>query len=272
MICLSSAGSLASFDGGFRGARPHREQPRAGTGGPRSPGGEERHRARRGVARQNGARVRRRSSRGLSTPAGTRVRRRRRARKAALGGRAREPRLPRAAAGSGDERESSLAPRRMEAPLEETCVRAEPGCAICVQRFDDSLNSAIRTTYRISLRSSSLREPRYPSAGVVGFHKLRQRRRESPRCAREGAVGRGEPRARPRRNTSTPHSPRRETRGVRARVGSGEPPGQPRAPRERGARDGVRRGTVQHRCGLERPVMILPQVHLRKPCYDFSFL
>ena len=199
MICLSSAGSLASFDGGFRGARPHRERPRAGAGGPRSPGGEERHRARRGVARQNGARVRRRSSRGLSTPAGTRVRRRRRARKAALGGRARGPRLPRAAAGSGDERESSLAPRRMEAPLEETCVRAEPGCAICVQRFDDSLNSAIRTTYRISLRSSSLREPRYPSAGVVGFHKLRQRRRESPRCAREGAVGRGDTRARPRR-------------------------------------------------------------------------
>ena len=23
---------------------------------------------------------------------------------------------------------------------------------------------------------------------------------------------------------------------------------------------------------LERPVMILPQVHLRKPCYDFTFL
>ena len=120
-----------------------------------------------GVARQNGARVRRRSSRGLSTPAGTRVRRRRRARKAALGGRAGEPRLPRAVAGSGDERESSLAPRRMEAPLEETCVRADPGCAICVQRFDDSLNSAIRTTYRISLRSSSLREPRYPLLRVV---------------------------------------------------------------------------------------------------------
>ena len=162
--------------------------------------------------------------------------------------------------------------RGVEVPLEETCSTAELGSAICVQNFDDSLNSAIRITYRISLRSSSLREPRYPSAGVVGFHKLRQRRRESPRCAREGAVGRGEPRARPRRNTSTPHSPRRETRGVRARVGSGEPPGQPRAPRERGARDGVRRGTVQHRCGLERPVMILPQVHLRKPCYDFSFL
>ncbi|KAF2240171.1 hypothetical protein BU26DRAFT_353566, partial [Trematosphaeria pertusa] len=29
-----------------------------------------------------------------------------------------------------------------------------PRGAMCVQRFDDSLNSAIHTTYRISLRSS----------------------------------------------------------------------------------------------------------------------
>ena len=42
-----------------------------------------------------------------------------------------------------------------------------PGSAICVQNFDDSLNSAIRITYRISLRSSSLREPRYPLLKVV---------------------------------------------------------------------------------------------------------
>ena len=42
-----------------------------------------------------------------------------------------------------------------------------PGSAICVQRFDDSLNSAIRITYRISLRSSSLREPRHPLLKVV---------------------------------------------------------------------------------------------------------
>ena len=27
-----------------------------------------------------------------------------------------------------------------------------------------------------------------------------------------------------------------------------------------------------HKVRVERPVMILPQVHLRKPCYDFSFL
>ena len=37
-----------------------------------------------------------------------------------------------------------------------------PGGAMCVQRFDDSLNSAIHITYRISLRSSSMREPRDP--------------------------------------------------------------------------------------------------------------
>ena len=39
--------------------------------------------------------------------------------------------------------------------------------AICVQRFDGSRNSAIHTTYRISLRSSSIREPRYPLLRVV---------------------------------------------------------------------------------------------------------
>ena len=47
--------------------------------------------------------------------------------------------------------------------------------ATCVQRFDDSLNSAIRITYRISLRSSSLREPRYPLLRVVFFtHAIHQ--------------------------------------------------------------------------------------------------
>ena len=44
---------------------------------------------------------------------------------------------------------------------------AEAKSAICVQRFDGSRNSAIHTTYRISLRSSSLREPRYPLYTVV---------------------------------------------------------------------------------------------------------
>src|ERR1700684_3040740 len=42
-----------------------------------------------------------------------------------------------------------------------------PESAMCVQRFDDSLNSAIHITYRISLRSSSMREPRDPLLKVV---------------------------------------------------------------------------------------------------------
>ena len=44
-----------------------------------------------------------------------------------------------------------------------------PESAMCVQEFDDSLNPAIHITYRISLRSSSLREPRYPLLKVVFY-------------------------------------------------------------------------------------------------------
>src|SRR3984893_3024438 len=44
-----------------------------------------------------------------------------------------------------------------------------PEGAMCVQRFDDSLNSAIHITYRNSLRSSSMREPRDPLLKVVSF-------------------------------------------------------------------------------------------------------
>ena len=39
--------------------------------------------------------------------------------------------------------------------------------AICVQRLDDSLNSAIHTRYRSLLRSSSMHEPRGPPLEVV---------------------------------------------------------------------------------------------------------
>ena len=42
-----------------------------------------------------------------------------------------------------------------------------PKSAICVQRFDDSLNSAIHITYRVLLRSSSMREPRDPLLKVL---------------------------------------------------------------------------------------------------------
>ena len=46
--------------------------------------------------------------------------------------------------------------------------------AICVQRFDDSLNPAVRITYRISRRSSSYSEPRDPSLSDVVCFKLHQ--------------------------------------------------------------------------------------------------
>lgn len=41
------------------------------------------------------------------------------------------------------------------------------GSARCVQKLDDSLDFAIRMTYRISLRSSSLWEPRHPLLKLV---------------------------------------------------------------------------------------------------------
>jgi hypothetical protein len=44
-----------------------------------------------------------------------------------------------------------------------------PGGAMCVQRLDDSLNSAIHITYRISLRSSSMPEPRDPLLKVLTY-------------------------------------------------------------------------------------------------------
>ena len=66
-----------------------------------------------------------------------------------------------------------------EQTLKQACSRL-PGSAICVQNFDDSLNSAIRITYRISLRSSSLREPRHPLLRVISvntsFSSLLKRR------------------------------------------------------------------------------------------------
>ena len=50
---------------------------------------------------------------------------------------------------------------------EKVCYRAFPGSAMCVQNLDDSRGFAIRITYRISLRSSSLWEPRHPLLKVV---------------------------------------------------------------------------------------------------------
>ena len=60
-------------------------------------------------------------------------------------------------------------------PITKTSSRSDgrapgnAGSAICVQRLDDSLNSAIHTTYRSLLRSSSMHEPRGPPLEVVSL-------------------------------------------------------------------------------------------------------
>lgn len=60
-----------------------------------------------------------------------------------------------------------IAKSRGCADAEADMPSAEASGARCVQNFDGSRNSAIHTTYRISLRSSSIREPRYPLLRVV---------------------------------------------------------------------------------------------------------
>ena len=57
----------------------------------------------------------------------------------------------------------------LETDTQTDMLLGEPKSAICVQRFDDSLNSAIHTTYRTWLRSSSMHEPRDPPLKVVSF-------------------------------------------------------------------------------------------------------
>src|ERR1700754_2145225 len=52
------------------------------------------------------------------------------------------------------------------ATLRQACHPVTGG-AMCVQRFDDSLIDAVHTTYRILLRSSSMREPRDPLLKVL---------------------------------------------------------------------------------------------------------
>ena len=106
---------------------------------------------------------------------------------------------------------------------------------MCVQRFDDSLNSAIHITYRISLRSSSMPEPRDPLLKVLINSNI-----DSDAKMQCCVVHRG-PR-RPKARRVAPEATGSVNMGLE--VGPGGP----------------------------HSVMIPPQVHLRRPCYDFYFL
>ena len=161
--------------------------------------------------------------------------------------------------------------RRPRLPAETTCARrprsaqqqsagrsggngtqpemllGRPKSARCVQRFDDSLNPAIRTTYRISLRSSSLREPRHSLLGVVLVSWCAPRawrpflRKAAERRAR--APGRRGPsqsraRARPRGGTRV-KGKGAATRGPRLRAPSRAHQSQKGQRRRRRAKDGT---------------------------------
>ena len=133
---------------------------------------------------------------------------------------------------------------------------------MCVQNFDDSLNSAIRITYRISLRSSSLREPRYPLLKVVfGLIGVSNRRvRVNGRlcfvgstCAHSAQSGWGSVNTK-EKGICTDDRPLLRA-ATKTHWGVGDYVSQS--------------GLITDRIGV---VMILPQVHLRKPCYDLFFL
>ena len=133
--------------------------------------------------------------------------------------------------------------------------------ATCVQRLDGSRDSAIHTKYRISLRSSSMREPRYPLPRVVLVCCCESR---IARVARErGRRASSFPFAIPWRNS------RRGSFVGRGRSRAADPGGL-------GAEAASSPRCVVNasagRSARQVSTMILPQVHLRKPCYDFSFL
>ena len=65
----------------------------------------------------------------------------------------------------------------------------DAGSAICVQRLDDSLNSAIHTRYRSLLRSSSMHEPRGPPLEVVFLSINATTRRKKVREREAGHEG-----------------------------------------------------------------------------------
>ena len=155
--------------------------------------------------------------------------------------------------------------------LGQTCSRGDPGSAICVQRLDDSLNSAIHTRYRSLLRSSSMHEPRDPPSEVVKIFTDNQHQIDHVKVSNgsQKKPKMGELGSRPGERGAC--RSRQFKCGTRWDAGLTPP----------SSRAGIspissRQCTVFHRCrgcsNGQDLLMILPQVHLRKPCYDFYFL
>ena len=149
-----------------------------------------------------------------------------------------------------------------------------PRSARCVQRFDDSLNSAIHITYRISLRSSSMREPRDPLLKVVYFFKGRCFFTTGPSktfCNMfKGCIIKH----RTLENSKGKPTSRKSAKTLKIQVALTDL--FSRSTKSAQVVEMSLKGVhMPRRASYNLPtysIMILPQVHLRKPCYDFYFL
>lgn len=124
-----------------------------------------------------------------------------------------------------------------------------PRSAICVQRFDDSLNSAIHITYRSWLRSSSMHEPRDPPLKIVLVEILESCDYQMSPFGQIYMV-------------YIYWVAFNVQQGVHHKTQMCSYGNSPLS-----LKNGFTR-LVEIGCFI----MILPQVHLRKPCYDFYFL
>ena len=133
----------------------------------------------------------------------------------------------------------------------QACCQVYPNSTTRVQSSIDSRNSAIHKGYHTSLRPSSLSEPRHPSLKVViesnSGHNTHQVNTNNSTDKQQQDQG----------NTTRPQFAALEI------------------PHERSTQCTTPAQNLTFilqvkPCGCVR--MILPQVHLRKPCYDFSFL
>jgi hypothetical protein len=134
------------------------------------------------------------------------------------------------------------------------------GGAICVQRFNDSLCSAIHTTFRGSLRSSSMREPRDPSLKVVISLGGKDPKNSEPLL---DPLDPGVPL--PKCVYYPPLGCRLKCRSRKTCLVARATCAPAFHPRRRDELVSVKRSNVPF-------IMIPPQVHLRRPCYDFYFL
>lgn len=140
--------------------------------------------------------------------------------------------------------------------LRQACFQEYPKSARCVQNPIGSRNSAVHNAYHTSLRPSSLFEPRHPSLKIV-----RQRHAQS--------------------NTHNhiiitvfnfAWQLGRTRMSIRACPSDQQVSWAGKDLRSLSKSEDIFSHEEIHNHQVMHARMILPQVHLRKPCYDFSFL